>query len=290
MYGINPPSVPTITYGGIEFRFPPLGADGYNMLPPDPSAAVWDAKHPIYASFNKPFSIPEFKTPRKPIHVGYVPDVFEFSDSSIYWDGLSVLDMPIKMPGDNTYKVPDELEQFLSTIEVCIRHEHALNRKVTDYYAYLTVDQKYSYQTDGNHYHRRPGVHCEGFQRSPNPTWTEHHYHVVDSAPTEFYPHGFDLTGYDPDVFNMFAVMETKADHSKVWKPKEYEIVLSDCYTVRREPKLNWFAHRTFFRLTYSVRRYNRNGNTWNPMFENPWPTVDSYIPTHLIDPRKQVP
>ena len=64
-------------------------------------------------------------------------------------------------------------------------------------------------------------------------------------------------------------VAETKSQH--VWYPKNGEINLMDAYCVHRGSEAEVETFRTWIRLSFEVRVFDRLGNAHNPMFDYNW-------------------
>lgn len=270
-----------ISYGGVDYDIPLLSKTGFDTTPTPLTSAVYESTNPIYRSFNRIWDRAEFKIPRRPTHVAYLD---EYAYDFATFDNVRVLDMPVKMAGANTYFFPDELNYFLDVAQEAINHEHTVNPRAIDYYAYLTIDQQ---ELHTGQFHRPPGCHVEGLQtaRLDAKFRNDHHYHMVNEVPTEFFPHEFSFDDYGSADYNLYRLMDTLAKPDLIWKPREMQMILTDCYTVRREPVIPSYTVRTFFRLTYSVRIYDRLGNTWNPMFGEAWTYYQRPTPYGLIDP-----
>ncbi len=179
--------------------------------------------------------------------------------------GLRVLDMPIKFPGSN-YRIPAELEQYESIIR-------EVTRQGSDQYCYLTVDESGISRTQG--------CHVDGFQgaRIGDPKPADYSFIAVDAFPVKFYDTHFDVRHLDRRVHNYFLEFDKQAG-----RPIEgllnyiYEM---DCYTVHSAAEV--LGPRTFFRMSYSAREFDRLGNTVNPMFNYHWTMHERAIAESLV-------
>ena len=226
-------------------------------------------------SFGKVWDRSEFSVAHGPEVIGRVPDRYLFKK-----DTLRVLDMPIKFP-DTEIRLPNVLWQFKETIEICTTHSDGIVDP-TLYYIYLTADQGIvnAFQTQ-----RTPGVHVDGFQgpRINPKVVASHSYLVSNTLPTKFYVQPFDLVNLDDNVHNFFKAMGEQTKSKYTYQPDPYDIVVLDSYCAHRAVYSPEFTERTFFRLEYCVRKYDRKGNTHNSLFKYRWRMVPRPIPEHLI-------
>ena len=61
----------------------------------------------------------------------------------------------------------------------------------------------------------------------------------------------------------------TKSAYAKTFQP--YEIVLMNAYCAHRGSPAPEEKYRTWIRLSFEVREFNRLGNAHNPMFDYNW-------------------
>jgi hypothetical protein len=274
-------------YRGKQFTLPKLSAEGFRFAAdalkntaPIPDAA----DSPIIADLNSIWNLDHFKTPRTPVSLGLLT-----SDESTAFSTAGAprtLDMPIKFPGSE-FRIPKNLEQFRAVIERIAHFEAAINPDCFDeYYCYMTVDQS-NVQPDT--LQREAPCHVDGFQGA---RWSpkvrlNHTYVVSDAIPTTYYPQPFDLSALDEDKHNFFwemnrIVAETKSAHA--WTPQVNEISLIDGYTVHRGTEAQEATFRTWIRLSFEVRKFDRLGNAHNPMFQYDWDMVPRDIEgLHLV-------
>jgi len=62
-----------------------------------------------------------------------------------------------------------------------------------------------------------------------------------------------------------------------VWRPPEFELTLMNPYCVHKGDHLSAqmrSVFRTFFRISYDVRQFDRLGNAHNPLFDYNWNMV----------------
>jgi hypothetical protein len=240
------------------------------------------AGSPILRCLNTTWNVEEFKRPRRPVSLG----VLGADELAVFArpEAVRVLDMPIKMPGCSEYRIPRPLAQFAGVIQRIADVEHAINAEHGDYYAYLTIDQRW---VEPGTLHREAPCHVDGFQGARwNPKCrVNHSYTVSDLLPTAYYIQPFDFSGLDEKVHDFFWEMNAQvADTNEIhrWQPKPAELTLMDCYCVHRGVENDGQSRvfRTWLRLSYEERRrvFDRLGNAHNPLFDYDWKMVDRDI------------
>lgn len=140
----------------------------------------------------------------------------------------------------------------------------------------MTVDQS---EVATETLQREAPCHVDGFQGARwNPkTRINHTYVVTDNIPTTYYVQPFDFSDLDESKHNFFwemnrVVAETKSQFA--WKPEVNEINLIDAYTVHRGSEAKEQTARTWIRLSFEVRKFDRLGNAHNPLFNYNWKMV----------------
>lgn len=229
---------------------------------------------PIIADLNSIWDINHFLTPRKPVSLGKLSpeELAVFATPGV----ARTLDMPIKFPGTH-FRIPKSLEQFAHVIEKVAHYEATINEACFDeYYCYMTVEQGLVHP---NTLQREAPCHVDGFQGARwNPkTRINHTYVVGDEIPTTYYIQPFDLRALDEAKHNFFwemnnIVAKTKSIHA--WTPEKGEINLIDAYTVHRGSEAQEQTFRTWVRLSFEVRKFDRLGNAHNPLFDYDWDMV----------------
>jgi hypothetical protein len=73
----------------------------------------------------------------------------------------------------------------------------------------------------------------QGTRVTPKVT-IDHSYVVSNVLPTVFYLQQFNLNKLNPASDNYFLELDKQAQSSSEWRPKAFEIVLFDAYTVDR--------------------------------------------------------
>lgn len=197
---------------------------------------------------------------------------------------IRVLDMPIKFPGTN-YRIPEQLAHLSSLIEKIASHEHLINTKINDYYCYLTLDRR---MVKAGTTTRKEGIHVDGFQgaRLGKKLPIDHSYLLYSNSPTIFYNQSFKVEkSWDKTCHNYFeGFEEQKLPGTQVVYPNN-TVLLLDAYTLHEAPKVAQDTERTFLRLSYTVREFDRLGNAHNSMFEYEWEMHPRDIQKTLICP-----
>ena len=228
----------------------------------------------IVADLNSIWNINKFLTPRRPVSLGVLTadQLATFSREGVE----RTLDMPIKFPGSN-FRIPSSLSQFKEVIEIVANYEASINKECFDeYYCYITVDQGW---VRPETLQREAPCHVDGFQGARwNPkTKINHTYVIGDKIPTTYYIQPFDLRALDEAKHNFFwemnnIVAKTKSEFA--WTPQNGEINLIDAYTVHRGSEAEELTFRTWVRLSFEERKFDRLGNAHNPLFNYKWEMV----------------
>ena len=218
------------------------------------------------AVLNKPFDKKRFRRAGVFRTVGEVANQEDFSD----FKGIRCLDMPIKMKGSKDYRIPREFSQFIDSISKMIAFENAHNKRHLDFYAYLTIDQS---ESNGRATHREAGLHVDGFQGDRVQPKVEcgRSYITFDCDCPSFWNQSFEtVENMDVSTQNIFHEFDRTKHYSSEIKCDPYQIYFMDSYAVHSankaiEPK------RTFLRLSYSTREFDRLGNSHNHLFDYKW-------------------
>jgi len=269
-------------YRGKHYTVPIFDTAGAVILRPDPTAARYDADptQPVLAALDRTWDLAQFAIPRRPVSLGVLAadELATFTRPGV----TRVLDMPIKFPDGDDYRLPRALAQVAPVVQRIIDVEHAVNPSPAEYFAYLTIDQGW---VEPAALHREAPCHVDGFQGA---RWhprcrTNHSYTVSDVLPTAYYVQPFDVTGLDERVHDFFwemnaQVADTREAHR--WQPRPAELTLMDCYCVHRGVEAEVRTFRTWLRLSFEERRrvFDRLGNAHNPLFDYAWPMVERDI------------
>lgn len=229
---------------------------------------------PIVQDFNSIWNEERFLIARIPISVGKLTpeELKEFEKPN----APCVLDLPIKFPGTQ-YRLPKELKQFEAVIQKIIDFEAKINPDFLDeYYCYLSTDQGL---VPAGTLQRPSPCHVDGFQgaRWEPKLRINHSYLVSNSLPTVFFPQSFDFSELDPAKHNFYLEMDRQVEINPErveWRGENGEILLIDAYTVHRGDTALIPTERTWLRLSFEVREFDRLGNSHNPMFDYNWKMV----------------
>lgn len=264
-------------YRGKHFTIPVFTAEGGVRF--DGSAELNQVAvpqdSPIIQCLNQPFDRAHFKTPRRPVSLGLLTPA-QLRVLRTKGDAQRTLDMPIKFPGSD-FRLPKELARYAEIIKRVANFERAANPHCFDeYYCYLTVDMGY---VEPGQLQREAPCHVDGFQGA---RWTpkvrgNHTYTVSNAVPTAYYMQPFDLDALDEAQHDFFWEMNRQVAETGeqfAWHAQDGEITLMDCYTVHRGTQASKRIFRTFVRISFEVRIFDRLGNAHNPMFSYDWPMV----------------
>lgn len=278
-----------LSYRGKHYQVPIFDpADPIVILADSTQSSPRDlpdaGESPVVRCLGTVWNWAEFLIPRRPVSLGCLT----LEELAIFTrpDAIRVLDMPIKMPDCEEYRLPRALAQFAPVIQRIVNAEQQLVSpdKRAEYHAYLTIDQRW---VEPFTLHREAPCHVDGFQGARwNPKClTNHSYTVSDVLPTAYYVQPFDFKGLDERKHDYFWEMNAQvADTNEAhkWQPKPAEITLMDCYSVHRgvENESSERVFRTWLRLSFEERRrvFDRLGNAHNPLFDYDWKMVDRDI------------
>jgi hypothetical protein len=276
--------VERLSYRGKHYKIPVFDPADAVLIRADPNAVTppAPADSPVIRSLNTPFDLAQFAVSRRPVSLGLLSaeELAEFARPG----ATRVLDLPIKMPDCDEYRLPRALAQFAAAVQRIVDFEHRVNARHADYHAYLTIDQR---RVEPGTLHREAPCHVDGFQgaRWQPKCLSNHTYTVSDVLPTAYYVQPFDLTMLDERVHDFFWEMNAQVadtDEEHRWQPRDAEITLMDCYCVHRgvENDTGRPAFRTWLRLSFEERRrvFDRLGNAHNPLFDYDWPMVERDI------------
>jgi hypothetical protein len=243
------------------------------------------ASSPVMRCLDGEWDPAEFAIARRPVSLG----VLDAEELAIFTrpDAIRVLDLPMKMPDTDEYRLPRALAQFAGIVQRIVDAEHQVNPRRADYHAYLTIDQRWVLPGT---LHREAPCHVDGFQGGRFNALTprcrnNHTFTVSDVLPTAYYAQPFDLRALDPKVHDFFWEMNAQVadtDEAHRWQPAPAEITLMDCYSVHRGVENDGPppVFRTWLRVSFEERRriFDRLGNAHNPLFDYAWTMVDRDI------------
>lgn len=197
---------------------------------------------------------------------------------------IRVLDMPIKFPG-TSYRIPNELSHLSSLILKIASHEHLSNNQVNNYYCYLTLDKRIVKKGTTT---RKKGIHVDGFQgaRLGEKLPVDHSYILASNHPTIFYNQSFEVKNdWDKKCHNYFEGFEIQKKAGSGVTYPDNTVLLIDAYCLHEAPEVVEDTFRTFLRLSYTVREFDRLGNAHNNMFDYDWDMYPRDIQKTLVCP-----
>ena len=244
----------------MNFQTTILSGDGFTLTPRKVPCA---GESLILKDVNRVWDLSQFQTIRRPVVMGRFDFLYRYP---------RILDLPIKML-DSEYRIPEEVRGMRGFIQQAINFEHSLNPRVDSYYCYLTIDQGW---VEPGQTQRRAGCHVDGFQGARiNPKGMINRSYLTSNCLTSvFYPHAFQTQHLREDRDNFFLDFDRQAREDLAWRPQAGEIVLADAYCVHRCDVAIKKVWRTFARVSFDVREFDRLGNTHNPMFKYQWEMV----------------
>jgi len=194
--------------------------------------------------------------------------------------------LPVKFAGSNDFKIPNEYSNFKEVLTKIISTETTLNPNLNEYYAYLTVDQRFVPKGNSQ---RIKGAHVDGIPRNrehPSTQLIDHSYLVCDSLPTKFYPQSYpQMKKCDLLKHNFFSVFDHFKDESSSFVVEPFLIYLMNAYSVHSATNSETDLIRTFLRLEFSTLKFDREGNSKNPYFNYDWSPRQCHTPKHLVFP-----
>ena len=270
-------------YRGKHYEIPVFDALEGLLLKANAAQARLDpnpTSQPVLDGIHGVFDHAQFENARCPVSLGVLTDteLAKFKTPG----ATRVLDVPIKFPDCDQYRLPRALAQFAGVIQRIIDVEHRINPDHAEYFAYLTIDQRV---VRAQSLHREAPCHVDGFQGA---RWhprarTNHSYTVSDVLPTAYYVQPFDVRLLDETKHDFFWEFNYQVAQSKErfrWQPQPAELTLMDCYCVHRGVEADQDTPRTWLRLSFEERRrvFDRLGNAHNPLFDYDWPMVERDI------------
>ncbi|MFV1457607.1 hypothetical protein, partial [Bacillus mycoides] len=96
-----------------------------------------------------------------------------------------------------------------------------------------------------------------------------------------FYCHPFQ-TSLCELTQNWFYEFDKVKDRKKAVLAKPFEINLMTAYSVHESTATSRDVIRTFMRLEFSLKKFDRKGNSINPLFDLGWEYQEREIPKHL--------
>lgn len=183
---------------------------------------------------------------------------------------LFTMYLPISVPDDHSYKLPDHLKRFAPIVSTVKQEEPA---RFFREFVYLTAKTLW---VEGSHIGNRPGWHSDGFGTNDlNFIW-------ADRAPTEFMVRRFlGLWQVSDDCDQSMREMEKLGRYAEAYDfpfttyPDRHLLRL-DPTVMHRSPVKFEAGLRTFVKVSISPDQYNLSGNAVNHLLpETHWPLVD---------------
>lgn len=198
--------------------------------------------------------------------------LFDVATTALYDDFERCLDMPIRIAGDHEYAVPENWKTLVPLIQDIVSIEQANNPNWKQYHTYITID---SSSVDAYVQQRHGGLHVDGFQgeRIDPKTKITRNYVVSTNGGTRFYPQRFVVA--DPKVFNVFQGFDIQAETERSITAEEGVVHFMNAYTVHESGFASRKGIRTFLRVTFDLKKFDREGNTQNKMLDYDWQMVE---------------
>jgi len=269
-----------VHYRGKQFTIPVFSTEEPIVFTPDAAlnTVAIDKGSPVIQMLNTDWDLRNFKTPRRPVSLGILPlDEQVLMAASL--GAPRTLDLPIKFPGSNIMRIPRALAQAAPSCRRAANFALAANPQgYFNAYCYLTFDQGI---VQPGMLQREAPCHVDGFQgaRWKPKKRNNFSFTVSNVVPTAYYIQPFDFDELDEAVHNFFWEMNRQValtNSEFAWQPEEYELTLMDCYSVHRGMPVpgNIPLFRTFERISFEERIFDRLGNAHNPLFDYDWEMV----------------
>jgi len=244
-----------------------------------------------FDNIGKLFDYNAFSKPRHPpLPIGFLNNQKDF-DFPFRSDTPQAQDMPIAFPSINSksyeYRLPASYSNLSELVQKVANIWCQLEANAHEYFAYLTISHS---EVPSWVAQRRPTIHCDGFQSSRiEPKLKgEYAFVVSNTLPTSFYVESFDVSNLDPSRDNFFTAFNQQSKCDPI-NYQNYEIVMMDPYCMHT-PIINSSDEtitRTFARIIFSTREYDRLGNTHNFSFDYNWKMVRREAQLDLANPLK---
>lgn len=272
----HPQRTQVIDHNGRDLLLPVFdSADAIRLTPRPERVSLSLPESPVLRDLGTTWDVRKYAEARGPVSLGTVSSEIReaFVQPLPVWT-QHVLDMPIKFPGTDV-RIPSVLASVVPALQRIIDIDATLNRDYDRYYAYLSIHQ--AQLLPGERMRENP-FHVDGFQ---GPRWTDKHpvnrsYLLSDQLGTSFYPIGFPLDHLDLEIDDVYAEFERviEANKAKPQSSKDFELILMDAYCVHRGAVAEKAMFRTWMRVSWETRVFDRLGNTHNPLFDYNWPMV----------------
>eukprot|EP01118_Nematostelium_gracile_P016698 TRINITY_DN6978_c0_g1_i1.p1 TRINITY_DN6978_c0_g1~~TRINITY_DN6978_c0_g1_i1.p1 ORF type:complete len:182 (+),score=33.81 TRINITY_DN6978_c0_g1_i1:2-547(+) len=147
----------TIRYAGKEFVPVRLSDIGIKFYPQIVDTEHIEKDSKVITEMGEVWTPNKWKDLRKPLHIDHIQEKerSQFSKNQ----SIRVLDLPIKFPESNEYRIPSELLPFEKTIRQIADFEFSLRIPSEPTYCYLTIDQA---EISPGSTQRTAGCHVDG--------------------------------------------------------------------------------------------------------------------------------
>jgi len=224
------------------------------------------------SSIGETWNTDEFQHERQPIPIHKVEDRYAFQTPM-----PNVVELPIKMKGDDTLYLPVEYEGMTEALRKIIAYEKANNPNYGEYYAYLTIDKRVVREGSSQ---QQIGYHVDGFQSAEQTdTDVQRNYSVSDIVPTEFVCIPMETQGLMGTISDWYDSFTHQSQHIEKMKAKPFEINLYDAYQVHTPTVALATTDRSFLHVIFTRRQLTRLGNGINPLIQYDW----TYSPQNIV-------
>jgi len=200
---------------------------------------------PTAREIDKYWDVSQFDQAHYPVPIGSVEDKAAFQKIGI----PRCSHLPVKMIGED-FRIPNEYANFSDLLLRIANTEKILNPNYGQYYAYLTIDQRFVPKGNSQ---RIKGAHVDGIPRNrvnPNSQEIDHCYIVSDMLPTKYYIHSFPQMKQCSLLEHDFCeVFDHVKDESKTMITEPFVIYLMNAYSVHSAIDSNRDVIRTFFAI-----------------------------------------
>jgi hypothetical protein len=168
--------------------------------------------------------------------------------------------LPIKMPGQNYYKIEERLWGFTELIEDVI-HNYNSRFGVEKYlYSYIYLTVKRQYQKNGCGFNRS-GWHSDSYLSD------DINYIWCDKQPTVFNNSKFNLS--QDDQLSLDEMFFQAKEENNVIFPLNSILMLNQ-YVIHQVGEIEEGV-RTFVKLTFSDKKFDLEGNSVNYLLDYDW-------------------
>lgn len=214
------------------------------------------------------------------------PIIVEEYYSSTFPKLNNCLDMPIKLSNHETILLPYEYsksEMLIELIHDALNFEKKINPFWKDYNMYLTFHNKNVLVGETQ---RNAGWHIDGLQGIMYPEKLKacHSYLFSDILPTEFAIQPFDVSNLSYKKHNWFNELGKQVLDENIREYGINKLVAMSAYQVHQSKVTDKNLNKNFIRIEFSLKEFNRLGNTINPLINTGWNYINREIPSHLIN------